>query len=71
MWAVELTAGKWNDAAEYAVATNTMLAAGGHNYKPPAGGGMRAEHDPRAVREELPVSTPEPGRIAKAKAPKP
>jgi 2',3'-cyclic-nucleotide 2'-phosphodiesterase (5'-nucleotidase family) len=29
---VQLTGGKWNPEAEYTVATNGMLAAGGHNY---------------------------------------
>ncbi len=76
VWSVELTGGTWDDAAEYAVATNAMLGAGGHNYKTLTEGEKRTEHGSQydMIRawfvKNSPVSTPEPGRIAEEKAPK-
>ena len=76
VWSVELVGGRWDDAAEYTVATNAMLAAGGHNYKTLTGGRKRAEHGPQYetirawFKKHSPVSAPEPGRIAEEKVPK-
>lgn len=70
---VELTGGKWNPDAEYTVATNGMLAAGGHNYSALKDGTERKEHAGQyeTIRDwfgnNSPVSTPESGRIARAK----
>jgi 2',3'-cyclic-nucleotide 2'-phosphodiesterase (5'-nucleotidase family) len=70
---VELTGGTWNPDAEYTVATNGMLAAGGHNYAALKDGTDREEHAGQyeTIRDwfgrHSPVSTPEPGRIARAK----
>lgn len=69
----ELTGGKWNPDAEYTVATNGMLAAGGHNYSALRDGTDRKEHAGQyeTIRawfgRHSPVFTPEPGRIARAK----
>jgi 2',3'-cyclic-nucleotide 2'-phosphodiesterase (5'-nucleotidase family) len=70
---VELTGGKWDPTAEYRVATTSMLAAGGHNYKTLAAGQGREEHGSQydLIREwfgkHSPVSTPALGRIGRAK----
>ncbi len=70
---VELIGGKWNPDAEYTVTTNGMLAAGGHNYSALRDGTDRKEHAGQyeTIRDwfgkNSPVSTPEPGRIARAK----
>lgn len=70
---VELTGGTWNPDAEYTVATNGMLAAGGHNYAALKEGTDRKRHAGQyeTIRDwfgkHSPVSTPEPGRIARAK----
>lgn len=70
---VELVDGDWNPDAEYTVATNGMLAAGGHNYAALRDGTDRKEHAGQyeTIRDwfgkNSPVSTPEPGRIARAK----
>jgi 2',3'-cyclic-nucleotide 2'-phosphodiesterase (5'-nucleotidase family) len=70
---VELTDAKWNPAAEYTVATNGMLAAGGHNYAALKDGTDRKAHSGQyeTIRDwfgrHSPISTPEPGRIARAK----
>ena len=48
VWHVERTEGKWKPMDEYTLATNTMMAGGGHNYRtchravqiPPLVGGM-------------------------------
>ena len=76
VWHVERTEGRWNPKDEYTVATNTMMAGGGHNYLPLTKGGMRAEHATQYemtrewVEKNSPVSTPKPGRIERADAPK-
>ena len=73
MHRVELTDAKWNPDAEYTVTTNGMLAAGGHNYAALKEGTDRMEHAGQfeTIRDwfgkHSPVSTPEPGRIARAK----
>jgi hypothetical protein len=65
---VELTSGKWSPDAEYNVATNGTLAAGGHNYAALMDGTDRKEHAgqyetfPDWFGKHSPVSTPEPGR---------
>lgn len=70
---VELTGGDWDPDAEYTVATNGMLAAGGHNYAALKEGTNRKEHAGQyeTIRDwfgkHWPVSTPEPGRIERAK----
>ncbi len=69
---VERTEGVWNPEVEYTVATNGMLAAGGHNYAALKDGTDRKEHGEQygTIRDwfgkHSPVSTPEPGRIKKA-----
>ena len=76
VWHVERTEGRWDAKAEYVVATNTMMAGGGHNYQPLRKGGMREEHGTQYemtrdwVTKNSPVTTPKPGRISKADAPK-
>ncbi len=70
---VERTDGKWDPAAEYTVATNSMLAAGGHNYQTLTKGRELAEQGSQyeAIRKwfrtNSPVAAPEPGRIERAK----
>lgn len=76
VWHVELTAGRWKPLDEYTVATNTMMAGGGHNYRTLTKGEERAEHGSqyetirRWFAENDAVTTPPVGRIAKADAPK-
>jgi len=76
VWHVERTEGRWDAKAEYVVATNTMMAGGGHNYQPLTKGGMREEHGTQyeMIRDwfakNSPITTPKPGRIAKADAPR-
>lgn len=66
---VEVTGGRWDEGGEYTVATNGMLAAGGHNYAALAEGTGRKEHGGQyeTIRDwfgkHSPASTPEPGRI--------
>jgi len=61
---------------EYTVATNTMMAGGGHNYQTLTKGENRAEHGSqyemirRWIVKKDAVATPPVGRIAKADAPK-
>lgn len=68
---VELTGARWDADAEYTVATNGMLAAGGHNYSALKDGTDRKEHAGQyeTIRDwfgrHSPVSTPEPGRITR------
>ena len=65
---VERTEGRWDPDAEYVVATNGMLAAGGHNYAALKVGTGRTEHGGQyeAIRDwfgkHSPVSTPPLGR---------
>ena len=44
VWHVERTEGRWKPMDEYTVATNTMMAGGGHNYRTLTKGEKRAEH---------------------------
>jgi len=76
VWHVERTEGRWNPKDEYTVATNTMMAGGGHNYRTLTKGEKRAEHGSQyeAIRrwfaEHDVTTTPPAGRITKADAPK-
>jgi 2',3'-cyclic-nucleotide 2'-phosphodiesterase (5'-nucleotidase family) len=69
---VERTEGKWNPASDYLVATNSLLAGGGHNYRSFLLGEQKAEHEKqynmirRWIKDHSPVSTPPTGRIQKA-----
>lgn len=76
VWHVERTEGRWDPMADYTVATNTMMAAGGHNYKTLTKGEKRAEHGSqyetvrRWISGQATVATPVAGRIRQAAAPK-
>jgi 5'-nucleotidase len=76
VWHVERTVGRWKPMDEYTVATNTMMAGGGHNYQTLTKGEKRAEHGTqyemirRWIVKKDAVATPPAGRIAKADAPK-
>jgi hypothetical protein len=69
---IERTAGKWNPANDLLVATNSMLAAGGHNQKAFNHGEAIKEHGSqyeiikRAFRRDSPLRTPARGRIGRA-----
>ena len=64
--------GRWELTDEYNVATNTMMAGGGHNYQTLTKGEKRAEHGSQyemirqwiATKES--VATPAAGRIERA-----
>lgn len=68
---VERTEGKWDAMADYTVATNTLLAQGGHHYQAFAHGDRKGEGDVqhevvrRWFEKHSPVSTPALGRIRK------
>lgn len=70
---VNRTDGTWDPATEYRVATNSMLAAGGHNYQTLTRGRERAEGGSQyeVIRKwfgkNSPVAPPAPGRIERAK----
>ena len=72
VWHVERTAGRWKPMDEYTVATNTMMAGGGHNYQTLTKGEKRVEHGSQyeMIREWIgrkdSVATPSPGRIERA-----
>ena len=76
VWSVERVDGRWDDDADYTVATNSMLAAGGHNQRTLTEGGKPAERGSQydLIREWFgknpPVSAPKSGRIVKEKHPK-
>jgi 5'-nucleotidase/UDP-sugar diphosphatase len=76
VWHVERTEGPWKPMDDYTVATNTMMAGGGHNYQTLTKGEKRAEHDSqyetirRWFAKQDAVATPLAGRITKADAPK-
>ena len=76
VWHVERTEGRWKPMDDYTVATNTMMAGGGHNYQTLTKGEKRVEHGSqyetisRWFTKNSPVATPKPGRITRAKAPK-
>jgi hypothetical protein len=76
VWRVERTEGRWRPMDDYTVATNTMMAGGGHNYRTLTKGEKRAEHGSQYetirnwfARKDS-VATPAAGRIQKAVAPK-
>ncbi len=68
---VERTEGRWDTTDEYLVVTNSMLAAGGHNYQTFTKGkgrkelGSQYEMIRRWFADHSPVVTPPIGRIAK------
>lgn len=68
---VERTEGKWDAMAEYTVATNTLLAQGGHHYETFARGENKVKRENqyemvrRWIKNHSPVSTPPLGRIRK------
>jgi 5'-nucleotidase / UDP-sugar diphosphatase len=76
VWHVERTERQWRPTDDYTVVTNTMLAGGGHNYKALTGGEKMVEHGSQyeAIRRWFArkgaVTTPTPGRIRKADAPR-
>lgn len=76
VWSIERTEGQWRPMGEYTVATNTMMAGGGHNYRTLTKGEKRAEHDSqyetirRWIAKQDAVAAPLAGRIAKADNPK-
>lgn len=67
---VELTGDKWMIEHDYVIATNSMLAKGGHNQRSFLDGKETTEHGSqyetikRWIRLHSPVSVPERGRIA-------
>ena len=71
VWHVERTEGQWDAKAEYVVVTNSMLAAGGHNYLTLTKGENRREVGSQYeivknwMTGHSPVSPPPLGRIAK------
>lgn len=75
VWHVERIGGEWEPSAEYVVATNTMMAGGGHNYDTLANAERNAEHGSQyeMIRRWLarngPVVTPPLGRIRAEKEP--
>jgi len=77
VWHVEQTEGQWKPMGEYTVATNTMMAGGGHNYRTLTKGAKLAEHGSqyemirRWIEKNSPVATPTTGRIEKALMAKP
>ena len=76
VWHVERTEGRWKPTDDYTVATNTMMAGGGHNYRTLTKGERRVERGSQYemardwFAKNSPVTTPKPGRIAKADVPK-
>lgn len=66
---VERTEGKWDASADYTVATNALLASGGHNYKAFTHGERKVERDMQYdmvrdwIKDHSPVATPPLGRI--------
>lgn len=73
---LERDGGTWNEKARYRVATNTLLAEGGHGYQAFLAGRERADHGGQYdmiagwVRRNTPVRTPPPGRILRAADPR-
>jgi len=69
VWHIEWPLGRWNPMDDYIVATNSMMAGGGHNYGTLTKGEKRAEHGSQyeAIRnwfaKKDAVSTPPAGRI--------
>jgi len=75
VWHIERTEGKWDANAEYVIVTNSMLAAGGHNYQTLTKGektkelGSQYELIRRWFTDHSPVATPPLGRIHQAAKP--
>lgn len=72
VWHVERTQGYWKPSDEYTVATNTMMAAGGHSYQTLTKSDGRTEHGSQYemirkwVAKQQAVTTPPAGRIEAA-----
>jgi 5'-nucleotidase/UDP-sugar diphosphatase len=72
VWYVGRKGGQWEPMGEYTVATNTMMAGGGHNYQTLAKGEKVAIHGSQYkmickwISEKDVVDTPPSGRIEKA-----
>lgn len=72
-----LDAGRWDPKATYTVATNTMLAKGGHNYRGFLGGKdiIEGRSQYEVIRDwfgkHSPIEVPPPGRIKKLRELKP
>lgn len=72
VWHVERTVGRWELMDKYTVATNTMMAGGGHNYQTLTKGEKLAEHGSQyeMIRQWIAtkdsVATPAAGRIERA-----
>ena len=66
---IEHTTGKWNPAGDFLVATNSMLADGGHNQEAFQRGEAIKEHGSQyetikcAFQRQTAVKTPVSGRI--------
>lgn len=66
---IQRTIGRWNPAGDFLVATNSMLAQGGHNQESFRHGEAITEHSSqyelikRAFRRDSPVKAPASGRI--------
>jgi 2',3'-cyclic-nucleotide 2'-phosphodiesterase (5'-nucleotidase family) len=69
--AIERTEGHWDASRNYAVATNSLLAHGGHNYEPfrqaedIRPGELQYEMLKKWIGQHSPISTPPLGRIRK------
>lgn len=72
VWHIARTMGSWKPMDEYTVATNTMMAGGGHNYQTLTKAENRVEHGSqyemirRWIAQKDAVATPPSGRIEKA-----
>lgn len=70
---VEMPQDRWNSMDKYTVATNSMMAGGGHNFQTLTIGEARTEHGSqyemirRWIAKQDAVATPPLGRIEKAK----
>jgi 5'-nucleotidase/UDP-sugar diphosphatase len=71
VWHVERVEGQWDAKAAYTIVTNSMLAAGGHNYQTLTKGENRTELGSQYeivrnwITRHSPVSSPPSGRITK------
>jgi len=71
VWYVERIVGGWKPMDKYTVATNTMMAGGGHNYQALTKGENRVEHGSQYemirqwIANQEAVVTPPSGRIEK------
>jgi 5'-nucleotidase / UDP-sugar diphosphatase len=72
IWHVEMPHSRWKPTTHYIVATNTMMAGGGHSYQTLTKGEGRAEHGSQYemirqwIAKKNEVATPPLGRIEKA-----